>query len=302
MTVVNLPAKTARRLRAALIFGGVVAALGAADSGIAIHAEHVVAQHVQENSRLETAPNVFIGGLPYTQAFITQEIPHMAVNALDVEVPEFGMVNASTVLRDVTVTPQQALSGDLDDAPVSLLSRSISIDGVSLGRVLGITDLSIANPDDISPAGGITTEAELTGTAPGTKEKSTVLVTLRLHGPRFDMTPVKVVSAPTDSPLSEEELKEAFSYSMDTRRLPLPNQATSVRMTNGAITFDVQRHNVKLAMSSLSPLEEEGELGEQFKPKQDPNPFSSVNKDKGSEDSDEKNSAQDAAGSADLNR
>ena len=67
------------------------------------------------------------------------------------EVPKLGMVNASTVLRDITVTPEQVMNGDIEGAPVSTYSRGISLDGVALGRLLGITDLSIANPDDISP-------------------------------------------------------------------------------------------------------------------------------------------------------
>ena len=158
-------------------------------------------------------------------------------------------VNASTVLRDITVTPEQVVNGDIEGAPVSTYSRGISLDGVALGRLLGITDLSIANPDDISPSGGTSAEAELTGTLPGDAHKSTAKVTLRLVGPEFRMQVYD-----TD----DERLQKAFSLNFDTRQLPLPAQATAVKMQGGTISFEVQRRNIKVQLAQLSPLEIEG--------------------------------------------
>lgn len=269
VSFLNLNSVTPTKLRILAAVALLILCGWAVDTGFAINTEHRIAKHVQENSKLETTPKIYVGGMPFLQALWSEEIPHMEVKALDVEVPVLGMVNASTVLRDVTVTPQQALSGDLENAKVSLLTREISIDGVSLGRILGINDLSIANPDDISPGGGLATEAELSGTVPGSTGRSTAVVKLRIKGPKFYMTPTQVTVSPEDKDLSEADVTKAFTYSMDTRQLPLPDQATSVRMSGGSISFDVQRHNIKLSMSSLSPLETEGELGEAFKEKFD---------------------------------
>lgn len=228
---------------------GVVLTAWLADSAVAMHAEHTVAQKAKASSQLENSPNVYIGGVPFTLGALTKEVPYLEVNSSDVEVPKLGMVNASTTLRDITIRPEQLFSGDLEGAPVSTYTRSISIDGVALGRLLGITDLSIANPDDMSPTGGPSAEAELTGTLPGDTTKSTATVTLRLVGPEFRMSVYG-----TD----DERLKKAFGLVLDTRQLPLPAQATSVKLHGGSITFEVQRRNITLKTAQLSPLEIDG--------------------------------------------
>ena len=232
---------------------GIIAIVGTlawlSDSALAMHAEHTVAQESKAVSRLENTPDVYIGGFPYTLATLTKEIPYLEVQSLDVEVPKLGMVNASTTMRDITITPQQVFSGKFEGAPVSTYTRSISLDGVALGRLMGITDLSIANPDNISPIGGTAAEAELTGTLPGDKKKSTAKVALRLVGEQFHMNVYD-----TEDP----RLKKAFSMQFDTRDLPLPAQATSVKLHGGSITFEVQRRNIKLKSTQLSPLEIEG--------------------------------------------
>ena len=91
----------------------VLIAAWVADACVAMHTEHKVAQAVKANSRLDNTPDVFIGGTPYVWAAASKEIPYLEVKALDVEVPKLGMVNASTVLRDITVTPEQVVNGDI---------------------------------------------------------------------------------------------------------------------------------------------------------------------------------------------
>ena len=245
VTVIHL-SRTVVRLAAVT---GVVLAMWLADSAVAMHAEHTVAQKAKASSQLDNTPDVFIGGVPFTAAALTKEIPYIEVNSSDVEVPKLGMVNASTTLRDITIRPEQLFNGDLEGSPVSTYTRSISLDGVALGRLLGITDLSIANPDDMSPAGGSSAEAELTGTLPGDTTKSTATVTLRLVGPEFRMSVYG-----TD----DERLQKAFSLVLDTRELPLPSQATSVKLHGGSISFEVQRRNITLKTTQLSPLEIDG--------------------------------------------
>ncbi|MEX3517564.1 DUF2993 domain-containing protein [Corynebacterium camporealensis] len=231
------------------IAGAVVAGLWVADSNLAMHAEHNVAQTAKHHSQLENTPDVYVGGLPVSAAMFTKEVPFLEVKSQDIEVPELGVVNAATTLRDITVTPNQVISGDFAGAPVSTYTRGINIDSIVLGRLLGISDLSISNPDDISPAGGPSAEAELTGTLPGDADESTVKVTLRLDGHMFHMKPFD-----TD----DERLIEAFSFSFDTRKLPLPAQATYVRLQGGTIAFETQQRNIRLENAQLSPLEIQG--------------------------------------------
>lgn len=246
MSVITIPARTARWLKAFVVVAMGIGMLVAVDTAVAMRAEHHLAQNVKDASNLDNTPQVYLGGLPYSAAAVTHELPLIEINAFDMEVPRLGLVSASTTLRDVTVTPAQVFAGDFDGAPVSTFSRSISLDGVSLGRLLGISDLSIANPEDISPGGGMSTEAELTGTLPGAREKSEVHVTLRLDGPHFHMTPT---NARTDAE------RKAFTYELDTRQLPLSAQATAVRLAGAKITFETQRRNITVKNSQLSPLE-----------------------------------------------
>ncbi|WP_165243463.1 DUF2993 domain-containing protein [Corynebacterium lizhenjunii] len=232
--------------------GLAVVLLGAVvDLGTAMHAEHAISTQVQSTANLETPPSVYVGGMPYLAAAVTKEIPLVEVHSTDVEVPVLGLVNASTTLRDVTVEPQQVLSGQLAGAQASTLSRSISLDGVALGRLLDMTDLDIAHPKNISPGGGTSAEATLTGTIAGDTEPTTVEVDLRLVGERFYMRP-------TDAP--DERAREAFSLSLDTRKLPLPGQATKVSLRGGTISFEVQRRDIPLHLGLLSPLEIDGEF------------------------------------------
>ncbi len=211
-----------------------------------MHAEAHIATHVRTTAHLDTTPAVYIGGMPYLAALKSKEIPFLSVTAQDVEVPNLGMITASTSLRDITVTPAQLWSGDFDGAKVSTLSRSISLDGVALGRLLNISDLSITHPENMSPSGGPSAEAQLTGTLPGDATPTTVFVNLRLSGEQFFMTPT---TAPTP------EAAAAFTLNFDTRDLPLPAQATMVSLRGGSIIFEVQRRNIALNLQQLSPLD-----------------------------------------------
>ena len=189
--------------------------------------------------------------MPYLGAAVLpdHEIPLMEVKALDIEVPRLGLVNASTTLRDVQVTADQLVSGNFTGATVSTWSRAISVDAVSLGRLMGINDLQIANPKNISPTSGTSAEAILEGTLPGDTESTSVEVKLRLVDERFIMTPVNA---------DNDRVAEAFSYSLDTRQLPLSAQATAVRLQGGSITFETQHRNTSLEVSQLSPVEIDG--------------------------------------------
>ena len=69
----------------------------------------------------------------------------------------------------------------------------------------------------------------------------------------FYLTPTEVVDKPEGA--SDEEVKKAFSYQLNTGRLPLPAPATVVRLQGGALTFETQRRNITLNTAQLSPIE-----------------------------------------------
>lgn len=230
-----------------------VAALAwAADSAVAIRAERAISTAVAENSNLEVHPRVYLGGVPYTQALLTGEIPRLSVEALDVDTPGLGLVNARTELTVIEASPHRVLEGDLTGATAEVFSRQLGLDGVAVGEQLGMTDLDIANPYDISPGGGPAVEVQLTGTPSGFDRPVTVIASLRLDGPTFRMTPIELRDVP---PARAEEVTHAFSWELDTRSLPLAGQAEGVHVSGGSIYFTAQRRNITVKFSDLSPLE-----------------------------------------------
>ncbi|MGD7001375.1 DUF2993 domain-containing protein [Corynebacterium halotolerans] len=244
-----LPRKLVVTLAAVLSIGAV---LWLVDSVVATRVEHRISQTVAEHSRLETNPGIYVAGFPYLQALLTNELPMVSADALDVDVPGIGTVNARSEITELVVEPNQVLSGDIIGAPAELITRTISLDGVALGNLLGMTDLDIANPYDMSPSGGGVTEAQFTGTPEAFDEPVTVVVTLRLDGPIFRMTPRELVDVPDGR---EQEVAAAFTWELDTRQLPLAGQAQAVYAQGGSIYFRAQKRNVPLKMEDLSPIE-----------------------------------------------
>lgn len=241
-----------RRIAAGAVGLGVIVAAWAGDAAVAIHAEHAISKAVADNSNLDVAPGVYLAGVPYLQALVTGKIPRMSVEALDVDTPDFGLVNARTELEAVKVDRRQVFSGDVTGSEAELFTRKLGLDGVAVGEQLGITDLDIANPYDISPAGGPAVEVQLTGTPEGFEEPVTVVATLRLQGPHFAMTPTEFVDVP---PGREEDARRAFSWELDTRSLPLSNQAQAVSVSGGSIYFEAQTRSITISFADLSPLE-----------------------------------------------
>ena len=229
------------------------------DSLAAARFERTISREVQDAARLDVSPSVNVGGFPFLMSLTTGEIPSVDVHALDVDVADLGMVNATTRISEVTADRDQILNGDISGATARSFTRTIRLDGVALGRLLDMTDLDISHPYDISPAGGTAAEAQLTGTPFNQREAATVIVDLRLVGNEFRMTPRELVDAPADqTPAEEQAVRDAFTLTLDTRRLPLAGRASTVNMSGGSIFFEAQRFNVPIRMSALSPVEVTG--------------------------------------------
>ncbi|GAB2518243.1 hypothetical protein CATRI_11070 [Corynebacterium atrinae] len=231
----------------AVILGG----LWLVDTVAASRVERRISFAVENAANLETNPPVYVGGVPYLSALVTDEIPYVEARALDVDVEGLGMINVATRYEKIAVSPGQVLSGDISGSKAEKRSRSISLDGVALGQLIDMTDLDISNPYNISPAGGTEAEAQLIGTPPGFTEPATVIVDLRLEGSMFYMTPIELVDAPVGR---EDDILEAFTYSLDTLKLPLGGRAASVALGGGSIYFQAEQHNVKVQMRGLSPI------------------------------------------------
>ncbi|GGG80796.1 hypothetical protein GCM10007338_19230 [Corynebacterium pelargi] len=222
------------------------------DSAIAARAERSLAQDVEESAELEMSPGVYFGGTPYTQALISGKIKQVSVSVSDVDTPRLGLITTTTDAVDVQVDASQVFSGDIRGSRALLLTQTIGLDGVSVGKQLGIADLDISNPYDISPNGGTASEAQLRGTPKGQSKPVSVVADLRIEGPDFRLTPTKVLDR-GDGSLSDEAIMDAMSWRIDTRLLPMRSQAGFVYVSGGTLYFQAQERNVTLRLRDFSP-------------------------------------------------
>lgn len=256
-TPVSAPVRTLRGTRArryavaVAAVASLVAGTLVVDTAAASRAERILALRASGDERLSAVPDAYLAGFPFSQVLISGEIPRVAVSALDARVEGIGTVNASAEAFEVEVDPARALQGEFEGAHATMLRRKVRLDGVAFGELLGMTDLDISNPYDISPGGGVASEAQLTGTVPGTDSPSTVVVTLRLNGPIFEMRPSLLIDAPAGA---EDEILAAYTLDRDTRDLPLDGPADLVQLSGGSIEFFRQRLNVELTPADLAPL------------------------------------------------
>ncbi|WJY68724.1 LmeA family phospholipid-binding protein [Corynebacterium auris] len=235
----------------AVIAGAVLLAL-AADTALASRAENRLSQRAQVADGLPEAPEVYIAGFPFLASLLTNSVPRVSVTALDAPVEGIGIVNATAEAIDIDLAGGHALNAEFEGGEAATVRRRVRLDGVALGELLGMTDLDISNPYDISPRGGPASEVLLTATPPGMAEQVRVVATLRLVDGVFHMRPSTLDDAPsgadTDSVLS------AFTLTLDTRDLPLGGPADLVQVSGGSIEFSRDQINVTLSLDDLSPL------------------------------------------------
>ena len=218
------------------------AALGLADTAVASQVERTLAPAGAEAQVTAT---------PFALSGVSGRIPRVTVRRTDADIPGPGVGTASVEMFNLELdTPKDALHGEIVGANARLVRRRIRLDGVGFGELLGITDLDIANPYDISPAGGVASEARLTGTVPGADQPATVIVTLRLADGVFRMRPSQLLEVPDD----EQAVLDGFTFDLDTRTLPLGGPADLVQLTGGSLEFSRDRVNTVVEPADLEPL------------------------------------------------
>lgn len=244
-----------RKGRAASIIAGTVVgsllALGIADTVSAARVERALSAAAREHDHLPADPDTFVGGSPFAQVLLSSEVPRLSFEALDIDVEGVGIANSRTDIHEIDIAPRDAYAARFEGATAKQIEHTLSLDGVAFGQLLGMTDLDISNPYDISPAGGTASEAQLTGTIPGADEKTTVVVTLRLDGPTFRMSPSKLIDVPADL---TEAVTKAYTLELDTRDIPIGSQADMVEVAGGSIRFTAHDRNVTLTPDLLSPV------------------------------------------------
>lgn len=233
--------------------------------GFATHAEHALSTHIAETANLEMTPYVAIGGKAYLSSFVTGKWSSINARIRDVEVPGFGLVSLEYGAANVKVPASAVLTGDFPESPTKQYFTKLSLDGVSLGTKLGLTDLSIQALLDSSPAGGWETEALFTGTPQGWQEKATVSVKLRIVDSDVIITPMEIVSAPSsptdttvhDQPaLSDADAKhitDTFSLTLPDGEIPLGMPATRVYVSGGSVNIEAEQIQCTVSPANFMP-------------------------------------------------
>lgn len=234
---------------AAALVAALATVLGLGDTALASHVERTLAPPGAE---------VNITAAPFVLSGVTGRVPRVTVRRTDADVPGPGVGTVSVEMFNLELeTPADALRGEIVGADARLVRRRIRLDGVGFGTLLRITDLDMANPYDISPSGGVASEARLTGTVPGTSEPATAMVTLRLVDGVFHMRPSQLLQVPLGA---EREVMEGFTFDLDTRSLPLGGPADLVQLTGGSLEFSRDRVNTVVETADLEPLAEASTL------------------------------------------
>lgn len=235
---------------AAAVVLAVPAVAFAVDAATAAKVERHLAVQARAHDNLPAEPDTYVGGFPFAQVLRSNEVPRVSFEALDVDAAGLT-VNSRTDIYEISIPADKAYAGDFVGAAAKRVDRTLSMDGVAFGELLHMTDLDISNPYDISPTGGSASEAQLTGTVPGMDEKSTVVVTLRLRGSQFIMEPISLIDV---SPTHADTISRAFTLTLDTRDLPIGDQADKVEVAGGSIRFSAAQRNVTLSPTDLSPI------------------------------------------------
>lgn len=249
--------------------GGSILAVAAlvivTDMGFASHAEYKLSEHIQETAQLEMTPYVAIGGQAYLSSFVTGKWSSVTSRIRDVEVPDFGLVSLEYGASNVKIPASSVLSGNFPESPTKQYFTKLSLDGVSLGNKLGLTDLSIQSLKDSSPTGGWETEAIFEATPAGWQGKTQVSAKLRIVSRDVIITPMEIISAPpspTDSKIhSKPELSEVDAqHILDTFRLtlrdseiPMGMPATRVYVSGGSVTIEGEQIQCTVSPTNFMP-------------------------------------------------
>ncbi|MDY6049141.1 MAG: DUF2993 domain-containing protein [Corynebacterium sp.] len=180
---------------------------------------------------------VSFSGLTMWQTLAGGTVGNVQVLGTDVTVPTLGMVNTHITAYALPLTNEQVRTGNVAGTPVKTLKQQVQLDGVALGALLGISDLNIANPVNISPSGAPLPTAEFTGTPPGATEPETALVDLRIVAGDIRL----------------ESTNPAFELTIPAADMPLAAPATRIFCSGGSVFIESERHNVTLTAADLSP-------------------------------------------------
>jgi hypothetical protein len=245
------------------------------DSLFAAKVEREISQRILHDSKLASPPAVQIGGMPVSASLWSHELTSVSVEARDVEVPGFARVSVTSSAEKVTLTRDEILSGDFEDAPARKVFTRLQLDPVALGGLMtggdngedGFSDLNVQGVEDISPSGGWETEAYFTATpdnVPGIDGPVDVGMRLRVWEGDVRLLPTEIRSVDGDSSRGDgkknalddatrERVMEAFTLELPGDSLPLGTKPGRVYVNGGALYIESEQNYTRVGISDLAP-------------------------------------------------
>ncbi len=231
------------------------------DAGFASHAEHALSERIRDTAHLEMTPYVSVAGKAYLSSLFTGQWSSVNSRIRDVEVPGFGLVSLEYGAVNVKVPRESVLSGDFGESQTKQYFTKLGLDGLSLGRKMGLTDLVIQNLEDSSPSGGWETEALFEATPRGWSAPARVAVKLRIVRGDVVISLQDIIAAPKGpdaqklsdpSELSDQDrrtVQDTFSITLPGDEIPLGLPATRIYVSGGTITIEGEQ-----IMCTVSPV------------------------------------------------
>lgn len=255
-----------------LVLGG-VAVVG--DSLVAAKVEREISQRIWHDSNLASPPSVQVGGMPVSASLWSHELTSVSVDARDVEVPGFARVSVTSSAQKVTLTRDEILSGNFEDAPARKVFTRLQLDPVALGGLMtggtngedGFSDLNIQGVEDISPSGGWETEAYFTATprgVPGIDDEVEVSMRLRVWEGDVRLLPTRILSVGGDTSRGDggkdavddatrDRVMDAFTLELSGTDLPLRSKPGRVYVNGGALYIETEQNFTRVGISDLAP-------------------------------------------------
>jgi hypothetical protein len=256
-----------------IVFGLLVVA----DFGAASAAEYQVSKQMRAQLQLSEDPSVRINGFPFLAQAAMGDFRDVQLQAQAVKVGQLSEVGLEANLHHAKVSAADMIAGKANKLDVAEIVGRARLKSSDVGRLIGITDLTIvpAPKDALSgvPGGGsdrtqtpgttvdqTKTTIQLDGSVniAGADNKVRVIAVLSLLNGQMKIEPRKLelnnnalgpIPLP---PLFQKSVLQQFTTTLDPGMLPFRISPTAVRAEEGALVVEGTAHDVTIGAGGMS--------------------------------------------------
>jgi hypothetical protein len=254
-----------------IVFGLLVVA----DFGAAAATEYQVSKQMRTQLQLSEDPSVRINGFPFLLQAAMGDFRDVQLQAQAVKVGQLSEVGLEANLHHAQVSTADMIAGKADKVDVAEIIGRARLKSSDVGRLIGITDLTIvpAPKDALSgvPGGGsdqtvgttvdqTKTTVQLDGSVniAGADNKVRVIAVLSLFQGQMKIEPRKLelnnnalgpIPLP---PLFQKSVLQQFTTTLNPGALPFGIIPTAVRAEEGALVVEGEAHQVTIGAGGMS--------------------------------------------------